>query len=392
MTSALRVAILAHSTNPRGGVVHALEVGDALTRLGHEVAVHAPDASGAGFFRKTLCRTISVPVAPSNKAEKRNITAMVEARIGDYLRHFERANDRHFDIWHAQDGISANALATLKHRGLIEGFARTVHHVESFADPRLMALQARGITAADTLLTVSRLWRDWLAGKFNRHPIPALIGNGVDIDRFSPAADATDDTLRAKLRLQHGDLVFLSVGGVEARKNTVRILEAFARLHAHEPRARLVIAGGASILDHDAYRAQFTRTLAHSGLPVHAVTETGPLPQKLMPALYRAAHALIFPSVSEGFGLVVLEAMASGVPVIVSRIAPFTEYLGDDDAVWCDPLDAASISAAMSASIHPAQRTMLAARGFAVAARHSWQTVGHAHLAPYHALQQPAHA
>ncbi len=67
---------------------------------------------------------------------------------------------------------------------------------------------------------------------------------------------------------------------------------------------------------------------------------TGPLPQALMPALYRAADALVFPSVKEGFGLVVLEAMASGVPVVTSRIAPFTEYLGDDDAAWCDPHDA----------------------------------------------------
>ena len=67
---------------------------------------------------------------------------------------------------------------------------------------------------------------------------------------------------------------------------------------------------------------------------------TGPLPQALMPALYRAAHALVFPSIKEGFGLVVLEAMASGVPVVTSRIAPFTEYLGDGDVLWCDPCDA----------------------------------------------------
>src|SRR5580700_26862 len=100
---ALRVAILTHSTNPRGGVVHALELGDALIRFGYEVTVHAPDASGAGFFRKTLCRTASVSVAPTKNTEKRDMTAMVEARIDDYLRHFERACNRRFDIWHAQD-------------------------------------------------------------------------------------------------------------------------------------------------------------------------------------------------------------------------------------------------------------------------------------------------
>ena len=70
-----------------------------------------------------------------------------------------------------------------------------------------------------------------------------------------------------------------------------------------------------------------------------------------MPALYRAATSLVFPSTKEGFGLVVLEAMASGVPVVTSRIAPFTEYLGDDDVLWCDPFDTASIAAAMARSL-----------------------------------------
>ena len=52
-----------------------------------------------------------------------------------------------------------------------------------------------------------------------------------------------------------------------------------------------------------------------------------------MPALYRLACALVFASVNEGFGLAVLEAMACGTPVVVSRIAPFTEYLGADALV-----------------------------------------------------------
>ena len=46
--------MLAHSTNPRGGVVHAIELADSLTRLGHQAVVHAPDAAGKGFFRAPL--------------------------------------------------------------------------------------------------------------------------------------------------------------------------------------------------------------------------------------------------------------------------------------------------------------------------------------------------
>jgi glycosyltransferase-like protein len=386
MKPRLRIAILAHSTNPRGGVVHALELGDALCRIGHEATVHAPDAGGAGFFRPTRCATVSVDASPVG----RDVTAMVETRVADYLRHFEVAGHRHFDVWHAQDGISGNALATLKERGLIRGFARTVHHVDTFTDPQLSALQARGIASADRLFVVSRLWRDWLAKELGR--VPQLVGNGVDTECFSPQPDDNDAARRLLVKLPGGARVCLAIGGVEKRKNTIAILEAFRIVQAKHPATCLVIAGGASLLDHDAYQAEFATTLAASGLPDGAVICTGPLPQALMPALYRAADALVFPSIKEGFGLVVLEAMASGVPVVTSHIAPFTEYLDDGDVAWCDPRDAASIADAMTAALDRSHRDALIARGFAVAARHDWSRVAHAHLLAYEALAEAAHA
>jgi glycosyltransferase-like protein len=385
MSRALRIAILAHSTNPRGGVVHALELGDALTCLGHAATVHAPDAAGARFFRDTLCRTVCVAATPVG----RDVTAMVETRIADYLGHFERAQNRGFDVWHAQDGISGNALAMLKERGLIGGFARTVHHVERFDDERLSVLQARAIAAADRLLVVSEVWRQWLARELGRDA--RLVGNGVDTKRFSPTPDATDAALRARLNLPPGTPVLLAVGGIEERKNTVRLLEAFRALQSQH-QSCLVIAGGASLLDHDAYQARFAQALAQSDLPDGAVVRIGPWPQELMPALYRAATALVFPSTKEGFGLVVLEAMASGVPVVTSGIAPFTEYLGDDDVLWCDPFDTASIAAAMARSLDPLRRRQLAAHGFRIAARHDWMSTARAHLTTYEDLREPVHA
>jgi glycosyltransferase-like protein len=386
MRPGLRIAILAHSTNPRGGVVHALELGDALCRLGHDPTVYAPDASGAGFFRQARCATVSVTASPVG----RNVTAMVETRVADYIRFFEAAGRLGFDVWHAQDGISGNALATLKERGLIGGFARTVHHVDAFADPGLLALQARAITSADRLFAVSRLWCDWLAREFGR--VPHLVGNAVDTERFSPVADANDAGLRSLLSVPAGVRVFLAIGGIEKRKNTIEILQAFQLVHAKHPASCLMIVGGASLLDHDAYQAEFAAALAASGLPDGVVIHTGALPQAVMPALYRAADALVFPSSKEGFGLVVLEAMASGVPVVTSRIAPFTEYLGDGDVLWCDPENPVSIATAMTSALETSVRDGLIARGFARAAQHEWATVAHAHIPAYEALSEIAYA
>jgi glycosyltransferase-like protein len=386
MTRRLRIAILAHSTNPRGGVVHALELGDALVRLGHQSTVFAPGGAGATFFRDAACETICVPASRVG----RDVCAMVEARAADYVRYFEKAENRRFDVWHAQDGISANALATLKERGSIGAFARTVHHVDVFADARLSALQRRAICAADHLFVVGRLWRDFLLREFGKEA--AHVGNGVDTARFSPQPDATDAELREELDLPVGAIVFLSIGGVEERKNTVRILQAFQRLRLQYPQARLLIAGGASLLDHSEYQARFAAVLSHCGTSVGAVSRTGALRQRLMPALYRAATSFVFPSTSEGFGLTVLEAMASGVPVVASHIPPFTEYLGEGDVAWCDPFDTASIAAAMALSLEGAERARLIARGFHVARQHDWATTARAHLATYRKLAELAHA
>lgn len=381
----LRIAILTHSTNPRGGVVHALELGDALARLGHEAVVHAPAAAGTGFFRDTLCGALAVPASPVEA----DMTGMVETRIADYLRHFADSSHRRFDVFHAQDGISGNALATLRSRGLIRRFARTVHHIDAFRDPHLAALQDRAIRSADAIFVVSRLWRDHLRDRFAR--ASTIVGNGVDMTRFSPQPDGREDGLRQRWGLTAGPL-FLAVGGIEERKNTINILNAFAQVRQMEPAARLVIAGGVSVLDHRDYQARFAAAHASSRLPAGAVIVTGAVAQADMPALYRIADTLVFPSVKEGFGLVAIEAMASGLPVVTAKIPPFTEHFGEQDVVWCAPQAVSSIADAMLASLQEPLRRRLIACGRAVAAHHDWRRTAAAHLCVYRTLREIQHA
>jgi glycosyltransferase involved in cell wall biosynthesis len=111
-----------------------------------------------------------------------------------------------------------------------------------------------------------------------------------------------------------------------------------------------------------------------------------------MPALYHIADALVFPSLNEGFGLVVLEAMASGTPAIVSRQPPFTEYVGEEDALWCDPTSPDSIADAMIRVLAEPLRSLRVARARALAARHGWGQVAKRQLAVYARLTESAHA
>lgn len=385
MTRSLRIAMLAHSTIPRGGVVHALHLSEALHDRGHQVVLHAPDARGAGFFRPARCATQPFAVAPAAD----DIHAMIEQRVADYVAHFSAPENRGFDVYHAHDGLSGNALATLKAEGLIGGYVRTVHHLDDFADPRIAALQARSIREADAWMTVSALWRDALRQRFG---VEARVGgNGVDRTRFRPEPDGREPDLRRRLGLGPGP-IFLCVGGVEQRKNTLRMLEAFAELAPLRPDAELVIAGGASLLDHDAYQRAFAERLATLGPAAASVRRLGVIADHDMPRLYQLASALVFASVKEGFGLCVLEAMASGVPVVAPSIEPFLGYLAPLDALWCDPMNVQTIADAMALALCDDAARSFRARGPMVAARFDWGAVAEAHEPQYRRLLEAANA
>jgi len=376
----MKIGLLTHSVNPRGGVVHTLELAHALLDAGHDVTVMAPATPGQRFFRPVRCATELVPVASTPP----DMVAMVGSRIAAYVNDLAPLLDREpFDVLHCHDGIGGNALATLQDRGLIAGFVRTVHHLDSFAQPQLMAWQHRSVHQAQQVLCVSQLWRGVL---MQEHGIAALeVPNGVDPARYSPMPQAADAALAARMGIRSNERILLCVGGVEERKNTLRVLQAFIQLRAQMPDLQLVVAGGASLLDHSGYARAFHALLQASGCGSDVLL-TGPLADDDMPGLFRLANVLAMPSLSEGFGLVVLEALCSGVPVVASQIAPFTEYLQPGDCSWADPLDAASIASAIQHALTHRDASRIAQSAARLAARFSWQRSAALHAAIYRNL------
>lgn len=375
----LRIALLTYSTKPRGSVIHTLELADALHHLGHEVWVYALDKDGAGFNRALAGHYKLIPAQPAPS----EMDGLIRQRIQEFVGFLE-AGGLTYDCYHAQDCIGANALAILRERGHIAHVVRTVHHIEDYTSPYLHQCQERSIRDPDLCLCVSAQWQAELQRRY-QITAPRVI-NGINCHRFSPTLDGAETALKQRLGLM-GNPIYLTVGGIEPRKNSLRLLEAFATVLTDYPSAQLAIAGGATVFDYHAYRDDFFALADRLGITVgQSLLLPGVISDEDLPALYRAADAFVFPSVKEGWGLVLMEAIASGLPVIISRQPPFTEFLSDSQALLVDPLCATAIAQAMRSILNPTLAQSLVQNSQSILSQYTWTASAHMHLHHYHHL------
>jgi glycosyltransferase-like protein len=262
------------------------------------------------------------------------------------------------DVVHAQDCISANA---------VPGCIRTVHHIDRFTTPELVACHDRAIRTPIAHVCVSRAVADELVAGWGYRA--AVIPNGVDAGRF--AAGAADEEGRAAWRARIGRPYLLAVGGIEPRKGTLDLVETYARVRAAHADHALVIAGGETLFDYRDYRAGWEKRAAELGVTPVVL---GPVDDAELPSLVAAASVFAFPSVKEGFGLAPLEALAAGVPLVVSDLPVFREIFGDAASYAANPTE-------LARKLHSPPD--LADRGRSVAARYTWEAAATAHLEFY---------
>jgi glycosyltransferase involved in cell wall biosynthesis len=225
----------------------------------------------------------------------------------------------------------------------------------------------RSVRRATHVLADSQATKDDLIELYGTSPekVTVLL-SGVNAG-FAPV---TDEAVRRGVlqRYQIPDRPYvLSIGTVQPRKNYVRLMEAFAALGPAYDDIHLVIAGGRGWLDSPIYRAVEDLKLADR---VHFV---GFARDEDLPALYSAAACLAYPSLYEGFGFPVLEAMACGTPVVTSNISSMPEVAGDA-ALLVDPYDVEAITEALRQLLdHEALRAELMSCGFEQAKQFTWQ-------------------
>jgi glycosyltransferase involved in cell wall biosynthesis len=211
----------------------------------------------------------------------------------------------------------------------------------------------RACRRAARIITVSEFTRKQIIGWSGVAPEKVVnVGNGIE-STYHPQGDS----------YAPGFSYLLSVSNRKPHKNEFRIVEAFAKADL-DPRMRLVFTG------------ETTEKLSH-WIDIQQVRSRvefmGNVPEESLPALYRGAQALIFPSLYEGFGLPILEAMACGTPVVTSNLTAMPETAGFA-AVFVNPRSVEEIANAMERIIGDSSlRNQMRDRGIVRASEFSWE-------------------
>jgi glycosyltransferase involved in cell wall biosynthesis len=222
------------------------------------------------------------------------------------------------------------------------------------------------VRAATRLLAISQATKDDLVRRYGVRPERVTVTYLAAGEEMRPVEDpASVAELKSRLGLA-GDYL-LYVGTLQPRKNLERLVQAFALVAAQRPALQLVIAGKKGWMYEEIF-AQ-VRRLGLEG----RVVFPGYVAVEDLPALYTGALAFVFPSLYEGFGMPVLEAMACGAPVVASNTSSLPEVTGNA-ALLVDPTDVAALAAALlRIAGDSALRSDLRARGLVQAARFSWE-------------------
>jgi glycosyltransferase-like protein len=359
----MRVALLTYSTKPRGGVVHTLALAEALARAGADVDVWTLARGGDRTFFRAVDPAVGLRPVPFPDVPGEAVGARILRSIRT-LRDALRGAD--YDVVHAQDCISANAALAAGLRCL-----RTIHHLDTFTTPELVACHDRAVLEPAGHVCVSEAVAREVREQYGVQPV--VIANGVDAGRFEQAASPAAAPQRDRWRDQLGHYV-LAVGGIEPRKGSIDLLEAYALLRPRHPHVRLVLAGGETLFDYRDYRAAFDRRARELGV---VPTMLGVVDDDALPSLVAAAQAMAFVSTKEGFGLAALEALAAGVPVVARDLPVLREVFGSTVAFATDP---AGIAEAVDGVLRGPTD---AVPGRGLARSYTWDAAAQAHLEVY---------
>ena len=261
----------------------------------------------------------------------------------------------------------------------------TVHDLSFMRFPERFRRLNRLYLSAMTRLSCKRARRIIAVSQATADEIVSLLGisperidvvpHGVDHKRFRPIAPKQVMRLAQKNRLPERFVLFL--GTLEPRKNLTTLVEAFAQTEALRQGVELVIAGAKGWFYDEVFRCVEALGLTQ------VVHFPGFVPDDELPLWYNATSVFVYPSIYEGFGMPLLEAMACGTPVVSSDASCIPEVVGDA-GILVSPHDTGALANAMDRILADADwHTELSQRGRARAAAFTWNATARSTAACY---------
>ncbi len=297
------------------------------------------------------------------------------------------------DVFHIIDHSNAHVAYWLQQKR--SAVIVTCHDLVQFVYPEILKDQARlpalsmaswkysvrGMRQADQVIAVSSNTASDVAQMLRIAPEKiAVVYNGVSAN-FRPLPPAEVISVRQGYA-NPSDFCLLNVGSTHQRKNIPTILKTLVRLRERQVPVKLWKVG-------DAFTAEQTAFIQAHDLSSMIVMLGKPDPEKLL-QIYNAADALLAPSLYEGFGLTVLEAMACGTPVITSNVSALPEVTGDA-AILVDPLDVeAMVEAVCQLRQDPVRCAAQRQGGLDQAKQFSWEESARRTAQIYEKLVKPS--
>ncbi|MCK5849990.1 MAG: glycosyltransferase family 4 protein [Kiritimatiellae bacterium] len=267
----------------------------------------------------------------------------------------------------------------------------TIHDVIPFTFREAMGFFRNRFLYRPAIRTACRL-NDIIAtvSEFSRQDIAATVGAPLSKIRVipnglrepAPADPVIQKELTKKFNLENGFI--LNAGGIHERKNIVRLVQAFANLIKTENyKGNLIITGSASGAPYQQKMRKMCDAAISAANLTGKVIFAGFVSEDELDNLLRTADIFIYPSLYEGFGIPILEAMKTGTPVITSNLTAMPEVAGDA-ALLIDPLDVNDITTKMATLLKDQPlRAELTTKGHKRSSGYSWEKTGEAYLKLY---------
>jgi glycosyltransferase involved in cell wall biosynthesis len=270
-----------------------------------------------------------------------------------------------------------------RHKTVVTIHDLAYEHFPDFFHPlevaRMKKLVRWTAKRADHILTVSEFSAADIATRFEVPREKITVTYQAASPDFHPRDKADCQEHLARVYGIHAPFI-LYVGRIQARKNLPRLVEAYAQVRQHGADVQLVIVGKT-----DWQSELLLQKVRELGVEASIIL-TGFVPFQDLPLFYNAAEASVFPSFFEGFGLPVIESMASGVPTITSFGSSLEEVAGEG-ALLIDPADTNSIAAAIETILNDEQlRLALIARGLKRASEFTPGSLATGTLAVYRSI------